>query len=95
VELSADEPPSETTGLAFSVDAPDAYAPQALLLAVAPDAQRGWSLDVLHDVITETLELAKLRSMDLGDLPRMGRILPMVHSASNVDTMLAAAGAKP
>src|SRR5262249_54740813 len=46
---------AEVTGLAFTVDAPDAYAPQALLLAVPPDPSRGWSLDILFDVVQETL----------------------------------------
>jgi len=86
---------AEVTGVAFTVDAPDAYPPQALLLAIAPDPATGWSLDVLLDVVQETLELAKIRSVDLGDLPRLGRVLPAIHSGSNVDGMLNAAGVTP
>ena len=82
----------EVTGVAFTVDAPDAYAPQAVLLAIAPDLSRPWSLDILFDVVQETLELAKVRAVDLGDLPRLGRVLPAIQSGSNVDKMLAKAG---
>jgi hypothetical protein len=82
---------SEVTGVAFTVDAPDAYPPQAILLAVAPDPAAGWSLDVLSDVLTETLNLAKIRTVDLGDLPRLNRVLPGLHSGSNLDTVFVAA----
>lgn len=79
---------SEVTGLAFKVDTPDAEAPQAVLLAIAPDAAKGWSFDVLFDTVKETLELAKIRPVDLGDLFRFGRILPAIHSSGSVDKML-------
>jgi hypothetical protein len=85
---------AEVTGLAYTVDAPEAYPPQSILLAVAPDQSWGWSLDVLLDVVRETLELAKIRTVDLGDLPRLGRVLPALHSGNNVDDMLTAAGVK-
>jgi hypothetical protein len=83
---------AEITGMAFTVDAPDASAPQAVLLAVAPDLARPWSLDVLFDVVQETLELAKVRSVDLGDLPRLGRIFPAIQSSTQVDNLLTKAG---
>jgi len=83
---------AEVTGLAFTVDAPDAYPPQAILLAVAPEAGRGWSLDVLLDVVRETLDLAKMRGVDLGDLPRLGRVLPFNRGGSNIENMLKSAG---
>jgi hypothetical protein len=84
--------PAEVTGMAFTVDAPDAYAPQSILLAVAPDPSRGWSLDVLLDTVKETLDLAKIRTVDLGDLPRLGRVLPVVHSGYNVDQLIQGTG---
>jgi hypothetical protein len=83
---------AEVTGVAFKVQTPDAYPPQAILLAIAPNPSRGWSLDVLLDVVKETLELAKIRSVDLGDLPRLGRVLPALHTTGNVDSMLQTAG---
>ena len=83
---------AEVTGMAFTVEAPDAYAPQSLLLAIAPDPTQGWSLDVLLDTVQETLQLAKIRTIDLGDLPRLGRVLPVIHSQYNVDQMITDAG---
>ena len=85
---------SEGTGMAFKVDTPPAAAPQAVLLAVAPDAGKTWSLDILFDTVKETLELAKIRPVDLGDLVRFFRVLPAIHSSSNVDDMLTGAGVK-
>jgi hypothetical protein len=82
---------AEVTGVAFTVDAPDAYPPQAILLAVAPDASAGWSLDILSDVLVETLNLAKIRTVDLGDLPRLNRVLPGLHSGFSLDNVFTAA----
>jgi hypothetical protein len=76
---------AEITGVAFNADAPDAAAPQAVLLAVAPDAAVGWSLDVLFDTVKETLDLARIRPIDTEDLIRFGRILPAIHSSANLD----------
>ena len=38
--------------MSFTVETPDAYPPQSILLAVAPDQSAGWSLDILCDVVT-------------------------------------------
>jgi hypothetical protein len=84
--------PAEVTGMAFTVDAPDAYAPQSILLAIAPDQTQGWSLDILLDTVRETLDLAKIRTVDLGDLPRLGRVFPVIHSGFNVDQLILGAG---
>uniref|UniRef100_UPI0035A226D4 hypothetical protein n=1 Tax=Nocardia shimofusensis TaxID=228596 RepID=UPI0035A226D4 len=70
---------SELTGVSFHFDRPDAKAPQAILLAVPPDPGRGWTADVLAMVVRDTLELAKLRAVDLGDLPLLDDILPVVR----------------
>jgi len=86
--------PAEVTGVAFTVNAPDAYPPQAILLAVPPDLSQPWSLDVLFDIVQETLELAQMRSVDLGDLPRLGRVLPAIHSGSQMDALIQNAGVK-
>jgi len=84
--------PAEVTGMAFTVDAPDAYAPQSILLAIAPDQTQGWSLDILLDTVRETLDLAKIRTVDLGDLPRVGRVFPVVHSGFNVGLLIQGMG---
>lgn len=82
---------AEVTGVAFTVEAPAAYPPQAILLALAPDPAKVWSLDVLLDVVMETLNLAKMRTVDLGDLPRLGRVLPALHSGASLDKIFTAA----
>ena len=72
---------SELTGVSFHFDRPDAKAPQAVLLAVPPDRRRGWTADTLALVVRDTLELAKLRAVDLADLPLLDDLLPAVRSA--------------
>ncbi len=67
---------SEIAGLSFRYDRPDAEPPQAILLAVPPDPARPWTADALLQVVRETLDLAKLRAVDLRDLPRMTPLFP-------------------
>lgn len=55
----------EITGLTFHYNAPQSRAPQAILLAIAPNDNKEWSLEMLTDTLLETLELAKLRMVDL------------------------------
>ena len=70
----------ETTGLTFHYDAPQSRAPQAILLAVAPDERTEWDLDTLEATVLETLELAKLRTIDLTALaPDIGQFLPALY----------------
>lgn len=54
----------ENTGIAFQFNAPDACAPQAILLAVPPDLSKPWTPWTLHRLLLETLELASLRAVD-------------------------------
>ena len=70
---------SELTGLAFHYDRPDAKAPHTVLVAVPPDLDRGWTFDGLVQVLRETLELAKLRAVDVMDLPLTGALLPGIR----------------
>jgi len=71
------QPPEEVAGIAFHIDRPDARAPQALLLAVPPNPQRPWRAEDLHTVVIETLELVKVRSLDLNDLPQLRSVVPL------------------
>jgi hypothetical protein len=71
------------TGLAFHQDAPAAAPPQALLLAVPPDAQAAWSLAALEATLLETLELAKLRLVDIDALGDGGGLAPAAWFAIN------------
>lgn len=64
---------TETTGVAFHFDEPNARAPQAILLAVPPDDAPRWSVDVLERIVTETLDLARMRAVDLEALHETAR----------------------
>jgi hypothetical protein len=76
-------PESELTGVAFHYDRPDAKAPHALLIAVPPNLDRGWTPDTLVQVLRETFELGKLRAIDRADLPLLRDLLPAIRIASN------------
>jgi hypothetical protein len=71
------------TGLTFHQDAPAAAAPQAILLAAPPDAQADWSLDALEAILLETLDLAKLRLVDIDALTDGGALAPAAWLAMN------------
>ena len=73
-----------TAGLAFHFDEPDARAPQALLLAVCPDDRRTWDMTLLQAILDETLELAKIRGVDLDSLQDVGQILPALYFPFNL-----------
>ncbi len=72
-------PESELTGITFHYDRPDAKAVQSLLVAVPPNLDRGWTPDTLLQVLRETLELGKLRGVDLADLQAMQPLLPAIR----------------
>ena len=61
--------PEQQAALALRFDSPDSRAPQAVLLATAPDPQRGWRAADLHAVVEETLWWAMARPLDTDDLP--------------------------
>ena len=69
---------SETTGVVFQYDQPNAAAPQAVLLAVPPDpAVPQWTAQALVQVsIEETLDLTRIRAVGLDALGNMGQFLP-------------------
>jgi hypothetical protein len=76
---------SETTGLVFQYDQPDAAPPQSILLAVPPDLDQPWNLWSLQQVLLETLDLARLRAVDLDALSELGHYLPALYFAVNTD----------
>ena len=69
----------EIAGLTFQFGQPSARAPQAILVAVAPDTRPDrrpstWDLDTLEAVVQETWELAWTRIVDPADCaPRTRR----------------------
>lgn len=73
----------ETTAVTFHYDAPGARPPQSILLAVPAQEGQQWTLDALEKTLLETLELAKLRTVDLHSLPEMGHFLPASFLAFN------------
>ena len=77
--------PVQTTGVAFHYEEPDSRAPQALLLAVCPDQRPAWDDDLLLATLNETLDLAKIRSVDLEGLDDLGQIIPALWFAFNPD----------
>ena len=90
---------TQTTGLAFNYDQPNAMAPQTVLLAVSPDERAVWDEDLLAAVVYETLDFVKQRSHDYATysqlatipasiplslgIPRLGQILPALYFAFN------------
>jgi hypothetical protein len=74
---------TETTGLAFHYDEPEARAPQAILIAVAPDAAQPWDTETLEAVLLETLELSKLRLVDQDAMTELDHYLPAIYVPSN------------
>jgi len=69
--------PEEVVGVAFDFDRPGARAPQALLVGVAPDPERGWCSEDVHACVEEALLLARVRTLDLDDLPELRSVLPI------------------
>ncbi|KRE25569.1 hypothetical protein ASG82_18690 [Mycobacterium sp. Soil538] len=57
-----------TTGAALHYDAPNARAPQSILLAVHPDPATPWDWRLLVEIAQEALALAKIRIVELDDL---------------------------
>jgi hypothetical protein len=73
---------TETTGVALSYDDPDAMAPNSILLALPPE-EDGWTTDHLVDVVSDTMELARYRMVDLEDIDEFGTLLPLLSFPRN------------
>ncbi|RQG94173.1 Ig-like domain-containing protein [Natrarchaeobius chitinivorans] len=76
---------SETTGLSVHYDRPANQAPQSMLLAVPPNDAGGdhWSVETLADVVRESVDMAKLRTVDRHAIDGMGQVLPGLAVATN------------
>jgi hypothetical protein len=74
----------ETAAVAFHYEEPKARAPQTLLLAVCPDGREQWDDDLILGTLQETLELAKIRTVDLATVQQVGEILPALYFALNL-----------
>ncbi|WP_435320370.1 hypothetical protein [Haloarchaeobius sp. TZWSO28] len=83
----------EKTGVAVNYDDPSTEPPQSILLAVPPeDGNAPWSTDALLRTILESIDLAKLRGVDLNVIgkprsdPRqrvLGHLLPALAFPHN------------
>ncbi len=67
--------PLQTTGVAVHFDAPSNQAPQTCLLAVLP-AKASWDIDVVHDLVLDTMAWARRRAVVAEDLVVPGRSIP-------------------
>jgi hypothetical protein len=74
----------QNAAVAFHFEEPSARAPQALLLAVCPDNRELWDDPILQAILAETLELAKIRTVDLASVQQVGSILPALYFALNL-----------
>lgn len=77
---------TETTGISFHYDAPNAEPPQALLLAVSErqtEHNENWSWDELVRCIDQSLTLAKMRSVGTDELRQtpLDTVLPAIVTA--------------
>jgi hypothetical protein len=75
----------EIAGVAFHSARPDARSPQAMLLAVPPDAARGWRAEDVHAVVEEAFDLAQVRGLDLTDLPELRGPMPLSIDGQGFD----------
>jgi hypothetical protein len=76
---------NEITGVTFQYDQPDAAPPQSILLAVPPDLEQPWNLQTLSQVLLETLDLARIRVIDLDTMDELGHYLPALYFAVNTE----------
>jgi hypothetical protein len=75
---------NENAAVAFHYEEPKARAPQSLLLAVCPDTRPTWDDDLILGTLQETLELAKIRTVDLDSVQEVGQVLPALYFALNM-----------
>ena len=68
----------ETTGIAFNFDRPNTEPPQVMLIVMPPKFTGKWVWQDLVDALNETLDLAKLRSVEPAqvDATSLNRLLP-------------------
>jgi len=83
---------STTAGVTFNYNEPGARSPQAVLLAVPPMLLgEAWTLESLADIVTETADLARMRTVGPDEMPWLGRYLPALYVAEKTrgDTITA------
>jgi hypothetical protein len=69
--------PKATTGISFEYNQPNSQAPHCFLLAVPGNFDKKvWSQDHLAAIVRDTMDLAKVRLVDLDALPRVTGVFP-------------------
>ena len=66
------------TALAYQYNAPNNEAPQAILLAT-PYIGTNWTVDNLKDVVYDSLDLAKVRMVDIDAMKAFDYLLPLSY----------------
>ena len=70
-----------TGAVTANLTAPDARAPNVILIAVPPDTSKPWTKEALLSVVDEAVELADCRMVDLDAARRVPALLPAVYLA--------------
>lgn len=76
--------PKQSAAVSFHFEEPKSRAPQALLLAVCPDDRPTWDDALLLATLQETLDMAKIRTVDLDSIVDVGQILPALCVPMNL-----------
>lgn len=77
----------EITGVSFPYDQPNAQAPQALLLAVPGQwevEEKDWTYADLFETVYDTMDLYKVRSVDLDAFRKVGQFLPALYMVGDL-----------
>jgi hypothetical protein len=74
---------TEQTGLAFNYDNPGAEAGQAVLIVPPSSTGTTWKQNDVWGTLGETLDLAKIRAVDL-QLLGIGQLVPAIYMAHNL-----------
>jgi len=82
----------EHTGIAFRHDDTAGEAPQTILVAVCPTGENTWVYDSLLAIVNETIDLMKIRAVDLEAIDPLLQLIPGIFLAANAgDTAIATA----
>ncbi len=76
----------ETTAVSFNYNAPSSEPPHNILLVPSPviDNNKGWNWDHLLGTIEDTINMAKIRAVDLHALKNMGYLFPALYLPSHL-----------
>jgi hypothetical protein len=73
----------EHTGISFRHEDTAGEAAQTILVAVPPTTSENWDFDSLTAIVNETLDLAKVRAVDLELLDPVAQLIPTIFLAAN------------